>query len=168
MDRADDIVPWFNFLGDPVLEMWTDTPQTYSGITVTRGDSTISVTGVPIGSKMSYCGNDGSLGLVKATSSTISLSHVDANSSVMLYKHNMIPYFAPLVLQNTSLDNSQYVIASDVLAGRTVDTGRTSGDVTVSSGVDYEIEATGQVKIMGGFKVELGARFSITPSEYNK
>lgn len=168
MDRADEIVPRFNFLGDPVLEMWTGIPQVFSGITVARGDSTISVTGAPIGSNISYCSNDGSLGLVKATSSSINLAHVDANSSVMLYKHNMIPYFAPLVLQNTTLGSPQYVIASEVLAGRTVDTGRASGEVIVPQGGQYEIEATGEVRIEGGFRVEQGAQFSITPSTYNK
>ncbi|MBQ3730807.1 MAG: hypothetical protein IJS04_02795 [Muribaculaceae bacterium] len=66
------------------------------------------------------------------------------------------------------LNSSQYVIASDVTAGRSVDSGRTNGDVTVKNGIEYEIEATGTVKITGGFKVELGARFAIAPSEYNK
>ena len=84
------------------------------------------------------------------------------------HKHNMIPYIAPLVLQKVELNKSQYVIASDVIAGRSVDSGRTNGDVTVKNGIEYEIEATGTVKIMGGFKVELGARFAIAPSEYNK
>ena len=86
----------------------------------------------------------------------------------MLTRHNYIPYIAPLVLQNTTLGNSQYVIASEVLAGRSVDTGRASGDVTVPSGVNYEIEATGEVRIEGGFTVEQGAQFTIKPSEYNK
>ena len=168
MDWEEELVSCFNFLGDPVVEMWTAIPQTYSGITVTRGDSTISVTGVPVGSAVSYYGNDGSIGLVTASSSTVTLAHVDANSSVMLYRRNMIPYIAPLVLQNTTLGSPQYVIASEVLAGRTVDTGRASGEVIVPQGGQYEIEATGEVRIEGGFRVEQGAQFSITPSTYNK
>ena len=84
----------------------------------------------------------------------------------MLNKHNFIPYIAPLVLQNTDLERSQYVFATDVMAGRAVDSGRTAGDVTVKEGAEYEIEASGEVKLAGGFKVELGARFAVKRSIY--
>ena len=84
----------------------------------------------------------------------------------MLYKHNYIPYIAPLVLQNTTLSNSQYVIATDVTAGRAVDSGRTAGDVTVANGTEYEIEATGKVLLERGFKVEKGAIFAVRQSSF--
>ena len=84
----------------------------------------------------------------------------------MLRKHNHIPYIAPLVLQNAIMSKSQYVIASDVTAGNSVDSGRTVGDVTIKSLVDYEIEATGTVTLEDGFKVEKGALFSVTRSDY--
>ena len=71
-----------------------------------------------------------------------------------------------IALQNTTISNSQYVIASDVVAGSNVDTGRTAGDVTISSGVEYEIEYKGSVTLDAGFSVELGASFDVTPSEY--
>ena len=73
---------------------------------------------------------------------------------------------SPLVLQNTTIGNSQYVIAGDVVAGRNVDSGRTAGDVTISSGVNYEIEHTGSVTLAPGFKVQKGAMLSVKPSEY--
>ena len=38
--------------------------------------------------------------------------------------------------------------------------------VFVRDGTEYEIEATGEVKIAGGFKVEKGATFSIIPASY--
>ena len=84
----------------------------------------------------------------------------------MLYKHNSIPYIAPLVLQNTTLDNPQYVFATDVTAGRAVDSQRTQGDVVVEDGVEYEIEASGTVTLAGGFKVEQGATFAVRPATY--
>ena len=90
----------------------------------------------------------------------------DPNSIVMVRSHGKLPYIAPLVLQNTNIQNSQYVIANDVVAGNHVDTGRTAGDVTVKSGVEYEIEYKGSVTLGPGFKVEKGATFSVTPSEY--
>ena len=72
------------------------------------------------------------------------------------------------MLQNTTLGNSQYVIATDVTAGRAIDSQRTQGDVVVEDGVEYEIEASGTVTLAGGFKVEQGATFTVKPSAYNK
>ncbi len=62
------------------------------------------------------------------------------------------------------LNRSQYVIACDVTAGKSVDSGRTHGDVTVKSGIEYEIEASGTVTLEGGFSVEKGATFAVYPS----
>ena len=66
----------------------------------------------------------------------------------------------PFLIQNCTLSNSQYVIANDYTAGRSVDAGRTAGDVVVESGVEYEIEYNGIVRLDRGFRVEKGARFS--------
>ena len=90
------------------------------------------------------------------------------NSTVMLYKRNCIPYIAPLVLQNTTINKSQYVIASDIIAGKSVDNNRTNGQVTVTGEIEYEVEHTGEVRLCGGFKVDRGVKFSIKPSNYNK
>lgn len=116
---------------------------------------------------VAYHSNDGNTGSVTSTSSgTVNLNNVSPNSTIMLYKHNVIPYIAPLVLQNTLLENSQYVFASDVTAGNAVDGNRTSGDVIVKNGVEYEIEASGTVTLCGGFEVEKGATFAVYPSTF--
>ena len=71
---------------------------------------------------------------------------------------------APMALQNTTLINSQYVIASEVCAGKSIDSSRTNGDVVVPNGVEYEIEASGTVRLEDGFQVEKGATFAVYPS----
>jgi len=53
-----------------------------------------------------------------------------------------------------------------VIAGRSVESTRASGDVVVQSGVEYEIETSGTVTLQDGFKVEKGATFAIYPSSY--
>lgn len=111
-------------------------------------------------------GKDGTTGSCKTSSSSITLNNISPNSTIMLNKHNYIPYIAPLVLQNTDLEQSQYVFATDVTAGHSVDSGRTSGDVTVKEGSEYEIEASGEVTLAGGFSVELGARFAVKRTSY--
>ena len=95
-------------------------------------------------------------------------SYYPPNSTVMLYKRNCIPYIAPLVIQNTTINKSQYVIASDMTAGKSVDNNRTSGQVTITGEIEYEVEHTGEVRLCGGFKVDKGVKFSIKPSNYNK
>ena len=82
----------------------------------------------------------------------------------MLYKNNHIPYIAPLELQNVTLSNSQYVIASEVKAGKSVNTNRTNGNVIVPDDVEYEIEASGKVILEDGFQVEKGATFAVYPA----
>ena len=39
-------------------------------------------------------------------------------------------------------------------------------DVTVKSGVEYEIEASGTVRLEDGFIVEKGATFAVYPASY--
>ncbi len=163
----EDVVLFSNLLGDPMLDVWTSQPQTYSGITVSRTDNSVTVSGIPSGtSKVAYYSNDGTTGITSCSSSSVTLNGVSPNSTVMLYRHDYIPYIAPLVLQNTDLEESQYVIAGKVTAGYAVDNGRTHGDVTVKSGTDYEIEATGEVILGGGFNVESGASLTVIHPDY--
>ena len=157
---------YHNFLGDPSLEIWTDMPMTFSGIAIARGDSSISVSGVDSDATIiAYCDNKGNVGKI-ITSSDTTINHISPNSTIMLYKHNYIPYIAPLMLQNLSISKSQYIIADEVCAGRSIDTNRTSGDVIINNGTEYEIEAKGRVSLHGGFKVERGAKFTVHPSDY--
>ena len=159
---VDDILLSYNYLGDPALDMWTAAPQFYNGVMVSRTDNGVTVSGIGDGDKtIAYHSNDGTTGLLESSSSSVSLSGISPNSTIMVYNHNHIPYIAPLVLQNIDLSSSQYVIASDVLAGRSVDNGRTNGNVTVKNGANYEIEAAGEVTLAGGFTVEKGAGFAV-------
>ena len=98
---------------------------------------------------------------------SVKFSSVSPNSTVVLYKHNCIPYIAPMALQNFTISKNQYVIASDVTAGNSVDNDRrTGGEVIVKGGVEYEIEASGTVTLQDGFKVEKGATFAVYPPSF--
>ena len=153
------------YLGDPSIELWTDIPQEYSNINVTRSENSITVSGLDNDSTIiAYCDKDNNAGYQLAQSASVTLNSVSPNSTIMLYKHNHLPYIAPLALQNINIKNSQYVIASDVTAGFYVDNSRLPGNVIVKSGTEYEIEATGTVTLDGGFRVEKGATFAVYPS----
>ena len=154
-----------NLLGDPTLEMWTDIPQQYTNIEIIRTDNSFTVSGLTQDSTIiAVYSNDNQIRTDTVSNSTVTINGISANSSIMLYKHNCIPYIIPLSLQNATLNHSQYVIASDVIAGNSIDSNRTSGDVIIPQGVEYEIEASGKVTIEDGFKVEKGATFAVYPA----
>jgi len=156
-----------NLIGDPEFEVWTDLPSMITGIAVERTDNSITVSGIDVDSVIVACySNTGIVEKRLATSDTITFHYALPNSTVMLYKHNYIPFIAPLMLQNVTLNRSQYVIATDVTAGNSIDSIRTPGDVTIPVGVEYEIEASGIVRLEDGFKVEKGATFAVYPSSF--
>lgn len=155
------------YFGDPELELWTDLPSTYSNIAIQRTDNEITVSGIDVNSTIiAYnCRNNMNKQKI-VTTPNISLNDASPNSPIMLYKHNYLPYIAPLLLQNERFNYSKYIIANDVLAGSTIDPNRTSGDVVVKAGIEYEIEASGTVTLENGFKVERGATFAVYPSSF--
>ena len=166
-DENADIICNYNLLGDPTLETWTKTPTQYSNITVSRTDNSVTISGIGADNTIiGYHSNDSITGSTKTSSSSVTLTDVSPNGTIMLYKRDYIPYIAPMVLQNVTLRNSQYVIATDVTAGRSVDSGRTNGNVTVQQGAEYEIEASGKVTLAGGFKVERGAYFTVQKATF--
>ena len=153
------------YFGDPELELWTDIPECYSDINVTKTDNSVMISGLPTGQTIvGYLANDHQYQTKNITTPRDTIYNVSPNSPIMLYQHNYIPYFAPLTLQNQTIEESQYVIANDVTAGKSVDSYRTKGNFTISNDVEYEIEASGTVRLEKGFKVEKGATFAVYPS----
>lgn len=169
------------YLGDPALELWTDEPQQFSNISVTRNNNSITVSGLnadtntdTVPTIIAFYYNKAALNnynlgyyrTITTTSSSVTLNNSYPNSSIMVFKHNYLPYIAPLLLQNEEMSRTQYVIARDVTAGYMVDTNRTEGDFTIKNGAEYEIEASGTVTLQDGFSVEKGAVFAVYPSSF--
>lgn len=155
-----------NLMGDPEFEMWTDTPQCVHPI-IARNNGGITVGGLPYGQTfiVSYYDNDGTVGMDSITTGNKILTNVSPHAGVMVYRHNYLPWIAPLTLQNVTL-NSQYVFASSFYAGNQIDPYRTSGDVKVPAGTDYEVEFFNEARLLPGFQVEKGAEFKLLPSNY--
>lgn len=155
-----------NLMGDPEFEMWTDTPQCVHPI-IARNNGGITVGGLPYGQTfiVSYYDNDGTVGMDSITTGNKILTNVSPHAGVMVYRHNYLPWIAPLTLQNVTL-NSQYVFASSFYAGNQIDPYRTSGEVKVPAGTDYEVEFFNEARLLPGFQVEKGAEFKLLPSNY--
>ena len=155
------------YLGDPSLELWTNEPQQFNGVSLSRTNNSITVSGLTADSSIvAFFHNDGSRRIMTATTDSLTFHNVSPNGVVMLYKHNYLPYIAPMSIQNVELKKSQYVIAGDVIAGNSIDSIRTPGDVAIKNGIQYEIEASGTVTLLDGFKVERGATFAVYPSRF--
>ena len=152
-----------NILGDPEVEMWTDIPQTITDYTITRNSNDIQVSGnLPDSCIIAYCDNAGHAGQVLYSGTgSINLTNISPNSCIMLYKHNYLPTIAPVEMQNETLSKSQFVFASEYKIGRNVDNNRTTGNVIIENGVEYEIEATGDVLIDAGTIVKNGGTLRV-------
>lgn len=155
------------YIGDPVIELWTSEPYDYLGINCSRYENSVVVSGIQADSTIvAYYHNDYSQGIYVVSDSIFSLNGISPNSIITLYKHNYLPYILPIELQNFTILNSQYVYAKDFIAGSSIDNNRTNGEVIVSEGVEYEIEASGKVTLEDGFKVEKGATFAVYRSSF--
>ena len=157
-----------NLHGDPELTIWPGSPQSLENVSVMRYNDSISVTDLPQQDIIivTLFSHDDSACKTISTNGKATFNNVNPNSTIMVYHHNYLPYIAPLYLQNERIENSQYVIANDVWVGENVDSGRTSGNLTIAAGVEYELDAKGQVVLAPGFIVEKGALFSVTQSDY--
>lgn len=157
-----------NLMGDPEFDISTSPPARHDSILVVRGDCSISVNNMSQGLDLNIALSAGSSApLLKRTNNgACTFYPVNPNSPVMIYTHNYLPYIAPLYLQNERIAQSQYVIANDVFAGNAVDPNRATGNLTIAAGTRYEIDAKGVVLLAPGFKVEKGALFSVTQSDY--
>lgn len=151
-----------SLIGCPEFEMWTDIPSVYDDISVTRSSSSIIVAGNGLnGSKVAITSGINGLPEIKTvTGASVTINEVSPNSVVTVYKHNAIPYIAPLYLQNDTLRSSQYLHVNNVHIGKAVDTNRTEGDVVLKSGT-LTLESGGDVWIDEGVIIENGATLII-------
>lgn len=156
-----------NLHGDPELQLWAGAPSSLNNIVVVRNNNSISVAGCPQDSTIvAISSGENAICQKLSSNGQVIFNGADPNSALMVYRKGYLPYLAPLYLQNERIEHSQYVIANDVFAGNAVDPNRSTGDLTIAASVRYEIDAKGAVLLGPGFKVEKGALFSVTQSDY--
>lgn len=156
-----------NLLGDPEVEMWTNEPLNIEDVSVARNDDSIVINANATGIDSLYVGiYDGIRQRKDTICGSKTITGVNPNSIVMVYKHDYLPYIAPLNIQNEQINSSRYLISNDVNIGNSVDSNRTSGPVTIDNGASYEIESKGNVTLYPGVDIKLGASFNILQSKY--
>ncbi len=154
-----------NLLGDPEFEIWTDIPVKYgeAEIEIQRYGNDIAVAENIVDScKIVVCTPDGEIHQrVTGVSGWHNFPGVSPNSAVMIYHHNMIPYIAPLIVQNQTYTKSQYLFASTVRVGKYVNEFSDYGNVVFGSGVDFVVDASGDVYLGKGVIVNSGATVTV-------
>lgn len=153
-----------NLLGDPSIDIWTDIPVKYTDadIDILRNDQGIIVSGSCLdGAKIVvHDTNGGFLSKIGSANNGTYFSN-SPNSHVVIYRHNMIPYFAPICIQNETINSSQYLFANTVNIGMNADSNRTSGYVIFDSNANWTIEASGNVILGSGLILNPGASLTI-------
>ncbi len=150
-----------NLLGDPEFEIWTNFPVKYTAaiIDINRIDNDISVSEYIMDScKIIVCTPD--CEIYQKITGENGWNHfpgVSPNSAVMIYHHNMIPYIAPLIVQNQTYTKSQYLFASTVQMGKYVNEFCEYGNVVFDPDVDFVVDASGDVYLGKGVIVNPGA-----------
>ena len=157
-----------NLLGDPEFEIWTDIPVKYgeAEIEVQRyGDDIAVAENIVDSCKIVVCTPDGEIHQrVTGVSGWHNFPGVSPNSAVMIYHHNMIPYIAPLIVQNQTYTKSQYLLASTVQMGKYVNEFCDYGNVVFDAGVDFVVDASGDVYLRKGVIVNPGATVTVKSS----
>ena len=156
----------YNLLGDPTIQIRLNTPNFYnhSNFEVIRDAGDLiqfSVLNIPI--EEEYClafrQPDGTS--VRETVVSAACSGISSNSSVMVYNENMVPYIAPLVVQNQTYNKSLYIFASTVYMGNNVNVNCEPGDVVIASGIDIVLDASEEVVLGPGFIINSNASLTI-------
>lgn len=115
-----------------------------------------------------------------ADSTVCVIDNADPNSSLVVYKHNYIPYFPSMELQNGVFNGPKYIFSESMSIGGKVNSTRSYGDFLFQKGVavfdtehdvkicegttfDNESDVTFKAKeviIMGG-KIKRGAAVTV-------
>ncbi len=150
-----------NLIGDPEFKLWTAAPKKLENVTVQRNNNSITVSGLPSQDSCYVAYSDGRDNTWHKVLGSCTFSHANPNARIMVYGSNLLPFIAPMKVQNENIKNSQYILATSAEFGKSIDSGRTSGEVVIKSGVKYQIEASGKTSLHSGFTVEKGAKFSV-------
>lgn len=157
-----------NLLGDPEFMIWTNIISKYNQIYIYRSDyneiviesSTLDNNDIT-GATVAVYNTDGSVTKHTSEYFTTRFFDISPNSSVMIYSPNMIPYIAPVVMQNETINSSVSFFTTTASLGNAVDENRTFGDLIFDNGADFTIYASGDVLIDSGVIVKSGATLTI-------
>jgi hypothetical protein len=155
--------------GDPTLELWSVSPQSFGDVELTEANGNITITTGYYGSyKISICDDAGELlNVYNVYNNTYTFAKPTGNFYVGITQHNYIPHVIYYnvdaeAIQNVTFAYDAYYHHTPLEIGYGVTPSIEDGDVTVKDGSKLIIKnGTGGVYIDAGFKCEKGARLEI-------
>ena len=140
-----------NLVGCPELDMWTGMPQQFGEIDIVRGNRQITLKNANLsGCNIAYFDyNKGTRNIVVADSTVCVIDNADPNSSLVVYKHNFIPYVSSIELQNGVFNDPKYIFSESISIGAKINSSRPYGDFLFQKGVAV-FDAERDVRICDG------------------
>lgn len=152
-------------MGDPETPLYTANPASFTNVIISGNGLTITVTTGVDGCKIAV--TSGKYGAnyynVADGVNTYTFEDVPKNYSIVISKHNYVPYVyeSSLYIQNEEISANRSYNAKDVFIGRNVTTDKPEGNVIIEADAQVIINTQGTTIIKNGFKVENGATFEI-------
>ena len=155
-----------NPIGDPTMEIFTETPQKFSQPTITTSGTSVTVsTGGVSGCTIAVTSMDYGKSYFQVAQNTSShtFTNVDAPYCVTITKHNYVPYVYPedVYIQNQVIETDCYIQGCNIYVGNSVTTSKPQGNVVIKNGAHVIFEATGEVVFDKGFECEVGSTFEV-------
>ena len=156
-----------NLIGCPELELWTSLPHKFGDIAITRSDKQLTLTGADLTdcSISFFDYSTGTRNIFKSDSTVCTITNANPSGAIMIYKHNYIPCFTSLEMQNGVFDDANYIYATTVSIGRSINSNRTYGDFTFRKGDVATIDAEQQICIYDGTIFENGSDITLKSNE---
>ncbi|MGN0037505.1 MAG: C25 family cysteine peptidase [Bacteroidaceae bacterium] len=152
----------FHYFGDPSMEIYTSTPQTFDNVTVLQNGTSITVDtgGVDNCRIVLYSKNDNGATVFSVIEgvSNYTFSDISVPCSVSITKHNYIPYIFndDIFLQNCTVSENNVYSGNNIYVGREINPNNTKGDVIVTGGGKLHLDANGTIVLGTGFYCQHG------------
>lgn len=155
-----------SLIGCPEFKMWTNIPSSFTNVTINKTDNNLTVNTQADDCEVALTGLFGEdLNIQKSVGRSCQFSYIPRNYAITVYKHNYLPYIAPIYLQNENIIGKHYLLGDKIVLGSSVDKTKQRGDIVIKNNADVTIETSDCVTLEGGFTVEVGAVFEIKPNK---
>ncbi len=156
----------FHYFGDPSMEMYTASPSTFTGVTVTENGTSATVNTGVSNCKITVCSildMGSSCYEVADNVSSYTFTDIVKPYYISVTKHNYKPYIYPqdIYIQNYTFTSDRLIIGRNIFVGNNVTPSQTQGPVIIKNGANVIFSAEQDVLLDRGFEVELGGTFEI-------
>lgn len=156
----------FHYFGDPSMEMYTASPSTFSGVTVSENGTSVTVNTSITNCKITICSildMGSSCYEVVDNVSSYTFTDIVKPYYISVTKHNYKPYIYPqdVYIQNYTFTSDRLIIGRNIFVGNNVTPTQTQGPVIIKNGANVIFSAEQDVLLDGGFEAELGGTFEI-------